>query len=151
MESPLIFPLYLEDILLPPNSRVTVKEISSPLILPSSILASLGLPWRPGIETVPLTLSPSTVSLRVLLRGSPPLRPGVLQDQLPEASAPYAAMPDEMARKAMTGRRLLRMRCIVLVCELVLNAPRPRGPASCEIPGRADKLMTPVGRGGYRG
>jgi len=37
MWSALTLPLYLEVILLPPNSRVTEKEISSPFTLPSAI------------------------------------------------------------------------------------------------------------------
>jgi len=35
IESALSLPLYLETILLPPNSRVTVKEISAPFSLAS--------------------------------------------------------------------------------------------------------------------
>src|SRR5207248_1540759 len=58
MVSPSTLPLYFWVILLPLFSRVTVKESSSPLILPSSILVSLSLrPMR-----APVSFSPSCLS-----------------------------------------------------------------------------------------
>src|SRR5262245_37183054 len=87
IESPLILPLYLEVILFPWTSRVTAKESSSPLSLPSEIVTSLLWPPRPGADRVPVTLSPSSFSLRVLFRSGPPFRPGVVHVHVPEGSA----------------------------------------------------------------
>src|ERR1044071_371967 len=63
MESPLTFPEYLLVTLFPLNSRVTWKEISSPLILASAIGVSLPRP-----EIAPVSLSPSSFSLSVVSR-----------------------------------------------------------------------------------
>ncbi|MDB6065884.1 MAG: hypothetical protein JWR26_2092 [Pedosphaera sp.] len=80
MESAVTFPLYLEVTELPLNSRVTLKEISSPFNLPSEISVSVpALPPRPGAVMVPVTLSPSAFNFIVITRSGPPLRPGVLQ------------------------------------------------------------------------
>src|SRR5439155_6773821 len=87
IESPLILPLYLAVILFPWTSRVTSKEISSPLSLPSEIATSLLWPPRPGADRVPVTFSPSSFNFRVLFRSGPPLRPGVLHVQVPVGSA----------------------------------------------------------------
>jgi hypothetical protein len=58
------------------NIRVTVKLTSPSLNLPSSILVSpppLPLPPLPPVETiVPVSLSPSSLSLRVVSRFWPP-------------------------------------------------------------------------------
>src|ERR1043166_6277471 len=77
--SPSTLPLYLVTKALPLNSRFTLNEISSPLILPSEISVSRGAaaapppPWPPrppiGCAMVPVILSPSALSFRVTLRG----------------------------------------------------------------------------------
>src|SRR5207302_1736405 len=56
--SPLMAPLYFRTNLFPLNSRFTVKEISPSLYLASSILVSMSATF-----TVPVSLSPSRLSL----------------------------------------------------------------------------------------
>src|SRR4051812_31841727 len=65
--SPLILPLYLVTNLFPLFSRVTVKEMVSPLIFASSI--SVSVLFRP--EILPVSLSPSCFSFRVVSRLCP--------------------------------------------------------------------------------
>src|SRR5271154_3857212 len=84
MLSPETLPLYLVLKELPWNSRTTVKEMSSPLTLPSVI--STGPPRPPEIE--PLSASPEAFRVRVTVCG--PLRPCVSYDHLPDGSAAKA-------------------------------------------------------------
>src|SRR5437016_3889515 len=79
--------MYLNVRLVPLNSRLTVKETSSPLILPSSISVLVISPPWPGELRVPVSFSPSVFNFSVILRSGPPLRPGVVQVQVPVGSA----------------------------------------------------------------
>src|SRR5437016_10728097 len=87
MVSPLILPLYLVVTWFPFISRTTLKETPSPVLVPSSISVTRTSPSRPGAPSLPVTLSPSDFSFRVILRSGPPLRPGMVQVQVPEGSA----------------------------------------------------------------
>src|SRR5664280_2013432 len=91
MTSLLTLPEYFEVMVLPPNSRVTVKETSPPAILPSLISVSTISPPRRGEDTVPVTFSPSTLRTSLLVRSGPPLRPGTLQVQMPVASGFFSS------------------------------------------------------------
>src|SRR5262249_7815437 len=69
---------------LPLKLTATVKEISSPLIFPSEMGLSPCLP-----ETVPVSLLPSTLKLKVVSRVWPP-RPGTCATHFPFRSAAQA-------------------------------------------------------------
>src|ERR1035437_321949 len=75
--SPETVPLYRNFIVFPLNSKVCVKEIVSPSILPSAIGMS---PWRP--LTVPVSVLPSALKVNVASRACPP-RPGTCAVHLP--------------------------------------------------------------------
>src|SRR5438128_10251139 len=123
IESPLILPLYLAVSLFPWTSRVTAKEISSPLSLPSEIATSLPCPPRPGADSVPVTLSPSSFNFRVLFRSGPPLRPGWLHVHVPVGSAflswAWATAPSARIAQAATLMRDVKAFCVLFIGYLV--------------------------------
>src|SRR5580698_8696756 len=73
--------------------------------LPLVIGVSVGFPSRPGVESFPLNCEPSAFSERTDSRGAPPLRPGLVQIQLPSASAARTTDP---ARSSVPATKLNR-------------------------------------------
>src|SRR5262245_25435333 len=108
MVSSVTLPVYLVTIFVSPRSRVTVKETSSFLNVPPSILLSpppLPPPFPPPLpppnppDTVPVSLSPSSFSFIVLSTSLPSLPNFDFHVHVPVGSAAYA-MPNRPTRKA---------------------------------------------------
>ncbi len=84
--SPAILPENLFVFEVPFRSRTMAKEMASSLTVPSAMVVSTGAPPRPGAESLPVSFADSTFKVSVLVRSGPPLRPGVVQIQVPVGS-----------------------------------------------------------------
>src|SRR5579862_1687998 len=96
--SPLTLPLYTIVMVLPPRSNVCVNEMLSPSTLPSLISES-----PRGVVTVPVSVLPSTLNVKVTSCVLPPL-PGIWAVHLPLASAASAVVTIRQASRVSDAK-----------------------------------------------
>src|ERR1041385_4559499 len=115
--SPSTVPLYKILIEFPPASNVVENEIWFPDTFPSC----RGTSPEPKVM-VPLSLSPSTLNVKVVGTISPP-RPGLSPDHLPDISAAIVTPSDTKSRQLVRTALLIRIQ--KLLCDKVLYSSSP--------------------------